>query len=223
MTTIAESTGSVRGTDESLAGYAYRRLRDRLVMLDIEPGAPIVESRLASELDVGRTPLREALKRLESDHLVVTYARRGTFATNIDITELAEISAMRHALVPLAARQAASHSGGQVRQQLFESMQIAKDIGENTSRRELLERDLAIHRLINAAAHSPHLQETLVRLDNLVTRIWCVMLERIPPMAEHVQEHAALIRAILDGDPERAEDLALAHVQHFDRVVRSVL
>lgn len=181
------------------------------------------ESWLAPELDVGRTPLREALKRLESDHLVVTYARRGTFAANIDLTELSEISEMRHALVPLAARRAAAHSGGWVRQQLAEARDTVQDLGESTSRRELLQCDLRIHRLINAAAQSPHLEETLVRLDNLVTRMWCAMLERIPPMAEHVQDHLGLITAILEGDPERAEDLALHHVRHFDRVVRSVL
>lgn len=223
MTTLVEQAGSGKDAAESLAHYAYRTLLDRLVLLDITPGAPLVESRLAPELGVGRTPLREAFKRLEADHLVATFARRGTFATNVDITELSGISEMRLVLVPLAARKAAVHGGGAAAQQLTESIELLHGFDQNTSRRELLECDLRIHRLINTAAGNRHLEETLVRLDNLVTRMWCAMLDRIPPMAEHVQEHAGLIQAILDGEADAAEDLAGAHVRHFDHVVRQAL
>ena len=83
-------------------------------MLEIAPGDPLNEGQLAAELGFGRTPLREALKRLETDHLVVSYPRRGTFATIVDITELAAISEVRQLLEPLAARKAALNtpSGG---------------------------------------------------------------------------------------------------------------
>ena len=95
------------GADLSLAEQAYRQLRDRLIMLEIRPGDPINDGALAAELGVGRTPVREALKRLESDHLVVSYPRRGTFATIVDITELADVSEIRELLEPHAARRAA--------------------------------------------------------------------------------------------------------------------
>lgn len=100
MTADAISASTHAG--ETLADRAYRVLRDRLVLLDIGPGEPLAESSLADEIGVGRTPLREALKRLEADHLVVTYPRRGTFATAVDLTDLAEISEIRGALVPLS-------------------------------------------------------------------------------------------------------------------------
>lgn len=215
--------GTPRQAAESLADYAYRQLRDQLILLDIAPGAPIVESRLAPELGVGRTPLREALKRLEADHLVVTFARRGTFATNVDLTELSGISEIRHVLVPLAARRAAALQGGSVRDRLSEASRLLESASAGASRRELLELDLYIHRLINEAAESPHLEEALVRLDNLVTRMWSAMLGRIPPMDEHVHEHLALIHAIIEGDSDLAESLAATHVGHFDQAVRSVL
>ena len=72
------------GTDAepmSLADKAYLAIQDKLIMLDIRPNEAIVESELAAELGAGRTPVREALKRLEVDHLVASYPRRGTFAT----------------------------------------------------------------------------------------------------------------------------------------------
>ncbi|MFJ4229970.1 GntR family transcriptional regulator, partial [Paenarthrobacter nicotinovorans] len=94
-------------TRKSLADVAYERLRDRLLMLDIKPGDILNDDQLAKELEVGRTPVREALKRLELDRLVITYPRRGTFATRVEVTDLAFISEIRAQLEPLAAARAA--------------------------------------------------------------------------------------------------------------------
>src|SRR5262245_64537508 len=77
-------------------------------MLEIRPGAPISDDQLARELGLGRTPVREALKHLERERLVVAYPRRGTFATEVNITDLGHISDVRRQLEPVAAA-AASH------------------------------------------------------------------------------------------------------------------
>src|SRR5690625_3854325 len=113
------TSDTVHTDREHISARAYRILRDRLIMLDIQPGEPIMQKQLAEEMGVGRTPLREALKRLESDHLVVTYPRRGTFASQADVTELAHVSEVRQALEPLAARRAAEATGGDMRNQLL--------------------------------------------------------------------------------------------------------
>ena len=104
----------------SLADKAYVAIRDRLIMLDIRPGEPIDDSELARELGVGRTPVREALKRLEGDRLVVSFSRRGTFATGMDIADLAHISDIRAQLEPLAARRAAERASRPARAELSE-------------------------------------------------------------------------------------------------------
>jgi DNA-binding GntR family transcriptional regulator len=208
----------------SLAEQAYHVLRDRLVMLDIAPGAPINEGRLAAELGIGRTPIRESLKKLELDHLVVSYARRGTFATQVDITDLAEISEMRQVLEPLAARRAALVARAEVRAELAaKAEQIASMGTEPEDKRPLMEYDIDVHRLIYRAAENPHLEETLVRLDNLATRIWCLVLERLPSVSEHIKEHVALLEAIVAKDPDRAAELAASHVTHFEAAIRAVL
>src|SRR5919206_4669871 len=102
----------------SLADRAYVAIRDRLIMLDIRPGDPIDDDELAKALGVGRTPVREALKRLEGDRLVVSYPRRGTFATGMDISDLAHISDIRAQLEPLAARRAAERAPRPTRTEL---------------------------------------------------------------------------------------------------------
>ena len=99
----------VRPAPTSLSERAYGAIQDKLIMLEIPPMAPIDEVSLVEALEVGRTPVREALKRLEVDRLVVSYPRRGTFATAVDITDLAYISEIR---VPArAARRAPGRRG----------------------------------------------------------------------------------------------------------------
>lgn len=208
----------------SLAEQAYRDIRDRLIMLDIRPGAPINDGQLAQELGIGRTPVREALKRLETDHLVISYPRRGTFATIVDITELADVSEIRRVLEPLAARKAAQTASDRVRRDLAELARDIRRLGErDVDKRGLMTFDLNVHRLIYKAAGNPHLEDTLIRLDNLATRIWCLVLDKVPSVAGHIDEHVALLDAIVEGRDDQAAALALGHISSFEQTIRAVL
>ena len=83
--------------------------------------------------------------------------------------------------------------------------------------------DMAIHRLIYRATGNPHLEDVLVRYDNLATRIWCLVIDKLPDLAEHIREHAILLEAIADGEADTAARLALDHVTGFERAIRNVL
>ncbi|MEU3851081.1 GntR family transcriptional regulator [Streptomyces sp. NPDC029554] len=219
-----EPRGSEPGGEElSLAERAYRAVRDRLVMLEIRPGAPIHEEQLAQSLGVGRTPVREALKRLQYERLITTYPRRGTFATEVNITDLAHICEVRLELEPLAAARAARRATAADRAALTALRQELAGAAPGRQDAELMHLDLQAHRAIYAAAHNPYLEDTLVRHDNLATRIWCLFLDRLPHMAGHVEEHGPLIEAVVAGEPERAARLAREHVEGFERAVRAVI
>jgi DNA-binding GntR family transcriptional regulator len=208
----------------SLADQAYGLLRDRLTMLEIRPGAMIHDAHLASEMGIGRTPVREALKRLETDHLVVSYPRRGTFATQVDITALSDVSELRRHLEPLAAHKAALSASPALRRQMHDLIRTLEELagGESTNR-TFMRADLEVHRLIYRASGNDHLEETLVRLDNPATRIWCLVLDRVPGVSGHVREHVQLLEAISAGRADEAADLALDHVTSFERTMRIVL
>lgn len=211
------------GAPVSLAEQAYLALRDRLIMLDITPGEPLNEGALMAELGIGRTPLREALKRLESDHLVTTFPRRGTFATRVDITELAAVSEVRQLLEPLAARKAASHADPASHAALRQLRRRVEQLPESTPLRDVLAQDLDVHRMVYRVAGNPHLEEPLVRLVNLATRIWFLVGHRLPDVSAHIHEHVGLLDAILAGEPDHAEQIASDHVRHFDALVRSLI
>jgi len=210
----------------SLSERAYVAIQDKLIMLEIPPMAPIDEVALVESLEVGRTPVREALKRLEVDRLVVSYPRRGTFATAVDITDLAYISDIRVQLEPLAARRAAENAttSAALREEL-------EDLADDTdaldipalTRDELMRWDLRVHRAVYRAAGNPHLEDTLVRYDNLATRIFCIFLDRMTDFVSHVEEHAGLLRTIAEGDADSAARKARHHVQGFEKAIRAVI
>jgi DNA-binding GntR family transcriptional regulator len=179
---------------------------------------------VASELEVGRTPVREALKRLEDDRLVISYPRRGTFATGVDITDLAYINEIRVQLEPLAARRAAERATAGERaaiEDLLTRFGSIDDLPADPT--DLMRLDMTVHRTVYRAAGNPHLEDVLVRYHNLVTRIFCLFLERLPNVAEHINEHSAILTAIIDGDGDTAAALTLKHVNGFEHGVREVI
>lgn len=220
----------LRATDDrrapvaSMADLAYQQLKDRLIMLDIRPGEPMNDVALAAELGVGRTPIREALKRLETDHLVVSYNRRGTFATVVDVTELGAISDIRQLLEPHAARRAAQNASldqrAQMRARATEIRTLEVRDGDRTT---FITEDMSAHKLIYRAAGNPHLEDVLVRYDNLATRIWCLVIDKLPDLRDHVGEHVALLETVAGGDGDLAAKLTLEHVTRFEAAIRSVL
>ncbi|AHK33171.1 GntR family transcriptional regulator [Rhodococcus opacus] len=205
------------------ADRAYEIVRERLVMLDIRPGEPINDDRLAEELGFGRTPVREALKRLERERLVVAYPRRGTFATAVDMTDLADISEIRKQLEPTAAARAARTASPDARARLTALADEIAEIDDSEDPREVLRKDVRVHREIYRASGNPHLEDILVSLDAHATRIWCLFLDRLPDVASHVREHVSLLRAIVDGDESTASSLTLAHVAGFEKAIRDLL
>ncbi|MGI5459954.1 GntR family transcriptional regulator [Streptomyces sp. CA-249302] len=206
----------------SLAEQAYEVLCDRLVTLRIAPGTPINDEQVAAELGVGRTPVREALKRLEADRLVVAFPRRGTFASEVQITDLGHLTEVRLRLEPLAADCAARRATALDRAVLT-GLLAELDAADGGEVGELIELDLRLHRALYAATANPFLSDTLVRYDNLATRIWCLFLDRLPGLGGHVGEHGPLIRAVLAGDAAGAADLAAEHVKRFETTIRSLL
>ena len=206
-----------------LADRAYAELRDRLVTLRIAPGEPIDEDSLGGELEIGRTPVREAIKRLAHENLVTVYPRRGTFASEINITDLAYISDVRVQLEGLAARRAAERASAAQRreaQQLIAELESSRGSDDVAA---LMMLDARVHRFLHRAAGNPFLEETLGRYFNLSLRIWHVVLDRLPHLFARVHEHDHLLRAVAAGDAERASLIVAEHIRTFDLEIRSVL
>src|SRR5690348_14892165 len=210
-------------TSELLADRAYAALRDRIVQLRIPPGAPINEDELGRELKMGRTPVREAIKRLALENLVTVFPRRGTFASEINITDLAHISDVRAQLEPHAAFRAAERITEAQRAELA-GLMVELDLRRGAEEIEMLmELDATVHRFIYRCAGNPFLEETLGRYLNLSLRIWYLVIDRLPHLFARVHEHEEVLNAIETGQAERAREILAGHIATFEREIRSVL
>jgi DNA-binding GntR family transcriptional regulator len=204
-----------------LSDRAYAALRDRLISLAIAPGAPIDEDALTRELGVGRTPVREAVRRLALEGLVVVYPRRGTFAASIDITSLSDITDVRCQLEPHAAARAAELADADDRREAAALMAELEHAA--SSQRSLIELDARVHRFVHRCSRNPYLARDLDRYLNMSLRIWHLTFDRLPPLDDPVREHRALLEAIGRGDAEAARAIALEHVLGFAREMRAAL
>jgi len=212
---------SLQLPSELLSDRAYAALRDRLVALQIPPGAPIDEETLTGELGVGRTPVREAIRRLALEGLVVVYPRRGTFASAINITSLTDLTDVRTVLEAHAAKRAARLRDEDDRAaagRLIEELGAAE-----SSQRSLIELDARVHRFVYHCSRNPYLEQDLDRYLNMSLRIWHLTWDRLPPLEQRVREHCELLQAISDGDAERAGRIARDHVRAFADEMRGAL
>jgi DNA-binding GntR family transcriptional regulator len=202
-----------------LSDQAYDAIRDKIVSLEIPPGAPIEEEQLARELGVGRTPVREAIKRLAYRRLVVIYPRSGSFAADLHPADLEALCDMRERLEGLAAERAASEATYEERQEL---RALLDELVACTDPEALLELDVAVHRSVHRMAHNPYLLDVLTQSLDLSLRMWNLANERLPDLDHHVHGQTEVLQAILDRDGAKARELAEAHVREFEDDIRKM-
>jgi DNA-binding GntR family transcriptional regulator len=199
------------------------QLRDRIISLRIPPGAPIDEDRIGEAFEMGRTPVREAVKRLALENLVTVFPRRGTFASEINITDLTHISDVRTVLEAHAAARAAERITDAQRAELDGLLvELSQSRGSDDGE-ALMVLDARVHRFIHRCSGNPYLEETLGRYFNLSLRIWHLVIDRLPHLFARVHEHDDVLRAIAAGQADRASEILIEHIATFEREIRTVL
>jgi DNA-binding GntR family transcriptional regulator len=202
-----------------IAERAYLELRDRIVTLRLPPGRVLREDELMRDLEIGRTPLREAVKRLSLENLVAVQPRRGTFVTEVDTADIVHITEVRAELEGYAAQQAALRLDDLARTAagaLREEIEHLERLGDQSG---LMRFDERIHRFTWEAAGNPYLTATLERYFTLSLRVWYLVLEWVPGLGHAVHDQGHLLDALLAGDGQRARELMREHVLGFQREI----
>jgi DNA-binding GntR family transcriptional regulator len=207
-----------RGREEtSKASEAYRRLKGMIVSLELEPASFLDEAELAERLGVGLTPVRQALRRLAWENLVVILPRRGTIVADLNAADLAKIFELRVELEGLAAGLAARRAGVEDLTELDALMrrtEAALDDAPHDHQR-LIGLDHELHALLARASHNEMLASTLDWLYSHVLRLWNVSLDRVPVLEGAVRDHVGIAEAVRSGDADTARRRMEAHVQGF--------
>lgn len=201
---------------------AYELIWDKITSLQLAPGSSVNEPQLAEELDLSLVAVREALKLLAFDELVVVTPRHGLYISDINLSDLAQLSEMRLALEALCARQATERATADDIAVLEALRQEQATIPPEDSRR-LFEVDHKFHQAVARAAHNKYMARTLDQFYGLSLRLWYLVLPHLDFLPAAVEKHLDLVAAIKAGDADRAEAIMRDHVQSFYDKVQEIL
>ena len=202
-----------------VAERAYLELRDRIVTLRLAPGTVLREDELMRAMDMGRTPLREAVKRLALENLVAVQPRRGTFVTAVEAADITNIAEVRAELEGYAAELAAQRMDPQARATAEALLHEVEELSRPDDQDWLIRFDERIHHFTWEVSRNPYLIETLERYFTHSLRIWYLVLDRVPGLGHAVHDQTQLLQALLDGDSGAARAVMREHILAFQREV----
>jgi DNA-binding GntR family transcriptional regulator len=206
-----------------LSEQAYRQIKRMIISLDLEPGSIVREADLRAQLELGRTPIREALLRLSLEQLVDIIPRQGIFVAQIAINDLQHLFEVRIPLEAMAARLAADRGRPSHWRQMREAL-AAVDLDSGTaSNEQLIEVDEACHHILYRATGNDFLERTATTLYSSSLRLWYYFLSQIGDMRLAVAEHEQMLGALEAADGERAAELMERHIRAFHREIQATM
>ncbi len=211
------------GRNVSLRQRAYERIKQNIVSLELPPGSVINEVALRTELNLGRTPIREALQRLALEKLVLIVPRRGMFVADIGMMDLQRLFEVRVVLESMAARLAARRGTEHHWQCMEAVLANLPENGEAIENQDLIAIDQACHEIIYEAADNEFLQDILVTNYALSLRLWYFALAKIGDMRSAILEHVTIMDALKAGDTEQAAQLLEQHIKHFQEEIQTAM
>jgi GntR family transcriptional regulator, rspAB operon transcriptional repressor len=220
----------------SLTEQMYRELREAIVSLKLAPGAAISEASVSRRFGGSRTPVRPALQRLEREGLLAksdSGAKPRLVVAPLTASDMRQLFQMVGALNGLAARLAAQLPDEPRRQLVDELRRINGDLekvahADHVDVRQVELLDSAFHRAYELVTDAPRLVlelESLGALRTRYVRVYTEALAHTHNLRESLLEHTAILEALAEGDPERAEQCAAFNhrkaLERFGRVLQS--
>lgn len=206
-----------------LRDVVFNALRESILHGELQPGARLIEVDLAEQLGVSRTPIREAIHKLEQEGLVKMLPRRGARVASISEKNVHDVLEVREALESLAAELAVARITAQEKIRLRQAeAEFTACIGEKNLA-VIAQKDEAFHDIIYQATGNQKLQ---LVISNLREQMYRFRLEYIKDEKSRkllVEEHRAIADAIIKGDAELAKSILEAHIQNQEDAILSNL
>jgi DNA-binding GntR family transcriptional regulator len=202
----------------------YQFIKQAIVSGDYKSGDRIIERELAEQLKVSRTPIREALFRLESQGFIKTLPRKGVVVSRLSPEEIIEIFTILSALESLAVKLAALNTNEQYKKELDQIIQdISRALDENHYIEDWSTFHFTIHSVVSKASNSPRLNEMLDSLSDYIRAFVYVGYELPGRMRKAMEEHRDLAQAIRNGQAELAENLTKIHLENSKQAYMEAL
>ncbi len=202
-----------------LGEVVFENLRDAILTGKLAPGARLMEIQLAETLGVSRTPVREAMKRLEQEDFIEVIPRKGAYVKELNIKDIFDVLELRRLLEGFAAQFAAENmtdSDLKVMKKLLNDFEEAVEANDTEA---LIEIDYKYHDTIYGISKNSKLKETIKNLQEQFYRFRTIYFNEHHNYQTIIEGHCQILDALEARDAERAKDIVQAHI---DIVIQSV-
>jgi len=202
-----------------LREIVFESLREAIISGVLKPGERMMEVQLAEEMGVSRTPVREAIRKLELEGFVIMVARKGAYVAGISSKDVSEVFEIRAALEGLAAALAAERINDSEKEELERVLVYKAASVEANDFSSLIEKDTEFHELIYKASRNERLMQIISNLREQINRFRMVSLAHPGRGREALEEHRKIAEAIADRDFTLAQALAQEHIGNAENAL----
>lgn len=192
------------GNEESKAQIAHRKIEEMIVTLELPPGIRISESTVSKMLDIGRTPVREALQRLARERSITILPRSGAVVTDIAVTEHFKLIEVRRGLERVLAQRAARNADAAARGQFIELQQRFERAAVEDSEKVFIPTDREFNRLLSETADNVYASDAIAPIQAQTRRFWYLYFKRFGDLAQVARLHGDIAAAIARNDESEA-------------------
>jgi len=202
-----------------LREIVFEHLREAIITGMLRPGERLMELQLAEDMGVSRTPVREAIRKLELEGLVIMVARRGAYVSDLSMRDIAETFEIRAALESLAAGLAADRITPEELEQLERTLVSIGECIESSDIQEIVTLDEEFHSILFAASRNQRLSQIVSNLREQITRFRRTSLSTPGRFKGVFQEHKAIVEAISERNAPLAQALAKEHIENAEHSI----
>ena len=206
-----------------LREMVFESMREAIIQGRLKPGERLMEIQLADEMGVSRTPIREAIRKLELEGFVVMVPRKGAFVAGISVKDIVDVFEVRAALEALAAGLAAERITPDELEELERSLVAISEVSSKDDIDAIVETDTNFHELIYRASRNERLFQIVIHLKEQIQRFRTTSLSQPGRSKDALEEHRKMVEAISDRNVELAQNLARDHIENAEQSMLNAL
>lgn len=206
-----------------LRELVFESLREAIIASKLKPGERLMEIQLAEDLGVSRTPVREAIRKLELEGFVVMIPRKGAYVAGISMKDIADVFEIRGALEGLAASLAAERVTEEELESMERELVRTSECIERDDLSALVEVDTDFHALLFRASRNERLVSILSHLREQIQRFRTTSLAQPGRMRLALEEHKKIVEALSQRDPDLARNRAMEHIENAENNMMDAL
>jgi DNA-binding GntR family transcriptional regulator len=206
-----------------LREMVFESLREAINLGRLRPGERLMEIQLAEEMGVSRTPVREAIRKLELEGFVAMVPRKGAYVAGISVKDIVDVFEIRSSLEALAAGLAAERITDEEMELLERSLVEISEFSTDENIKAIVDGDINFHDIIYKASRNQRLVQIITHLQEQIHRFRMTSLSQPGRTKIALDEHKSIVEAISDRDVELAQQLAREHIENAEQSLLNVM